>query len=226
MVSVFIAVITPLALNYFKHDIDIYFMGFFRDLARLKARRRRMDNGKAMSIVSSKKDFKMLFFKLEEEDPLQSIIDEKSGDSSEELKYIHDLPIYTREELFEHGNGENEETRKILLSLYGRVYDVSAGEKFYGAGGPYHSFAGRDVTHALSTGCLIDSCLGSVTSSEQQQTFNFTETESSEGKKWLAFFETHDSYSHVGMLNDGSEKTIEQLLDGLVEMEVVATNNI
>ena len=67
---------------------------------------------------------------------------------------------YTQEELNKYGNGNNDEGLLLLLSLYVRVYDVSEGYKYYGHGGKYHLFAGRDVTKALSTGCLAVSCLG------------------------------------------------------------------
>ncbi|EEC43166.1 predicted protein, partial [Phaeodactylum tricornutum CCAP 1055/1] len=62
----------------------------------------------------------------------------------------HDHEIsttYTLGELWEFGNGIDD--NPILIAVLGRVYDVSAGERFYGETGPYHVFAGRDVTYAL-----------------------------------------------------------------------------
>jgi len=194
-------------------------MGFFRDLARLKATKRLMERNGVAVVGMSTKDMKMLFFKVEDEDPLR-IIDSLRDTNDEWNTDAHiDLPVYSREELHEHGNGLDE--NPTLISIFGRVYDVSSGKKFYGPGGKYHSFAGRDVTRALSRGCLAESCLGSISSDlnvgRYNEYFNFTENEKTEGKKWLSFFETHDSYSHVGMLNEG--QTFEQLIDSIVELE-------
>jgi len=132
---------------------------------------------------------------------------------------------YTREELYEYGNGDNDEGL-LLLSLYGRVYDVSEGYKYYGHGGKYHLFAGRDVTKALSTGCMAVSCLGprytytdydSDTEQEHEHEdkdafdFELTPKTIAEGKKWISFFETHDKYHFVGVLRDG--RSMDDLID-------------
>ena len=34
--------------------------------------------------------------------------------------------------------------------MKGKVYDVTAGRNFYGPGGPYENFAGRDATRGLA----------------------------------------------------------------------------
>lgn len=204
-------------------------MGFFRDLARIKARKRRMKNSMAVSSSHgneglTKSDLKMLFFKQEDEDPLKDVeihfdIDEdgqvkvrRNDNGSDDSSAYANLAEYTREELYELGNGVNEEG-VILLSLYGRVYDVSEGWKFYGEGGKYNKFAGRDVTRALSTGCMVDSCLGSIESSTSNDVDNFELSPKTiaEGKKWVSFFETHDSYKLVGILKDG--RSIDELID-------------
>ena len=99
-----------------------------------------------------------------ETDPLQDVVHHILNTNITEEEHIQDLPTYTREELFELGNGENE-SGTILLSIFGRVYDVSQGQKYYGKNGKYHLFAGRDSTRALATGCLKKSCLGSKVSS-------------------------------------------------------------
>ncbi|XP_050442178.1 neuferricin [Adelges cooleyi] len=41
---------------------------------------------------------------------------------------------------------------KIYLSFLGIVFDVTMGRKFYGPGGSYHSFAGRDASRSYITG--------------------------------------------------------------------------
>ena len=40
---------------------------------------------------------------------------------------------------------------RILIGILGRVFDVSAAHQFYGPGGPYSVFAGRDASRALAT---------------------------------------------------------------------------
>ena len=41
-----------------------------------------------------------------------------------------------------------------LTSVKGKIYDVSSRGEFYGPGGPYHCFAGRDASRALALGSL------------------------------------------------------------------------
>ncbi|KAL1620538.1 hypothetical protein SLS56_009611 [Neofusicoccum ribis] len=44
----------------------------------------------------------------------------------------------------------------LLLAINGTVHDVSAGRPFYGPGGPYAHFSGRDATRAWVTECFTD----------------------------------------------------------------------
>jgi membrane-associated progesterone receptor component len=55
----------------------------------------------------------------------------------------------TVEELFEY-DGDKHDGR-ILVAVNGTVFDVTRGRHFYGPGGPYQAFAGRDASRMLAT---------------------------------------------------------------------------
>jgi|GEM_PF-1663737 len=44
----------------------------------------------------------------------------------------------------------SDSTKPLLLAIRGQVYDVTRGRDFYGPGGPYGIFAGKDCTRALA----------------------------------------------------------------------------
>ncbi|CAO3660868.1 unnamed protein product [Umbelopsis vinacea] len=55
---------------------------------------------------------------------------------------------YNPKELREFdGNSDNG---RILMAVNGSVYDVTRGRNFYGPGGPYGNFAGRDASRGLA----------------------------------------------------------------------------
>ena len=59
---------------------------------------------------------------------------------------------FTPEELRPYDGTSTDDGRqgKILMAIRRKVYDVSSGASFYGPGGPYATFAGRDASRGLA----------------------------------------------------------------------------
>ena len=184
-------------IRFNKESFDRFVMGIVRDVGRHKARKRRHQNSKGLVTTLLHRD-----------DPLEDLLLSTTGEDEDES----DLPTYTAAELAEFGDGQ--EGRPILISIFGRVYDVSAGRKFYGPEAAYGNFAGHDVTYSLSTGCRTDDCLGLTADDLEDKLLN-------EGKRWLSFFHLHDKYPLVGKLESDF---LEILMKDLIDENFVSSN--
>ena len=47
----------------------------------------------------------------------------------------------------------------VYIGVRGQVFDVTPGRNFYGPGGPYENFAGRDATRGLACGSFDEDML-------------------------------------------------------------------
>ncbi|EKX54910.1 hypothetical protein GUITHDRAFT_99561 [Guillardia theta CCMP2712] len=98
---------------------------------------------------------------------------------------------FTREDL-KHHDGKVPD-KPILVGLRGKVYDVTAGANFYGPGGPYNCFAGRDASRMLGKMQTEPDAL-------DPSTADFGEKELHSLNHWEKFFS--DKYSLVGTIRD------------------------
>eukprot|EP00122_Pirum_gemmata_P014526 Pgem_evm1s13543 len=82
----------------------------------------------------------------------------------------------------------------LCLALQGLVFDVEAGENFYGMGGPYEVFAGRDASRGLATGSLDKSAV----SDTFDDLSDLTADQIKSLESWTSSFKS--KYSVVGRL--------------------------
>ncbi|TPX33580.1 hypothetical protein SmJEL517_g03562 [Synchytrium microbalum] len=111
---------------------------------------------------------------------------------------VIELRNYTPIELLEY---DGRKSKKIFMGVNGRVYDVSRGANFYGPGGPYGNFAGRDASRGLSKGSFDEDMLvdpaGRIDTLE-----NLSRDEWDELRQWAGHFQS--KYDHVGFLVENS----------------------
>eukprot|EP00123_Amoebidium_parasiticum_P009397 comp19445_c0_seq1/m.22593 comp19445_c0_seq1/g.22593 ORF comp19445_c0_seq1/g.22593 comp19445_c0_seq1/m.22593 type:complete len:212 (-) comp19445_c0_seq1:65-700(-) len=98
---------------------------------------------------------------------------------------------FTLEELVKF-NGTDDP--HIFMGVSGKVYDVTARKQFYGPGGPYELFAGRDASRALAKGDLS----GSSLSMQWDELDDLTGDERATLRDWVESFEA--KYDVVGQL--------------------------
>lgn len=93
----------------------------------------------------------------------------------------------------------NQPDGRVLVAVNGHVYDVTKGRKFYGPGGPYAAFGGRDASRGLAT--------FNVTSSDTEEYDDLSDLDTMEMesvREWEMQFK--EKYEYVGrLLRPGEE---------------------
>lgn len=92
-------------------------------------------------------------------------------------------------------NENTEENKPVYLSLAGVVFDVSKGRDFYGPGGPYEVFAGRECGVALAKMSFDESLLDDVAACESLGVGDKNELDG-----WMEKFEHFRCYPIMGRL--------------------------
>ncbi|KAG2235723.1 hypothetical protein INT48_009138 [Thamnidium elegans] len=96
--------------------------------------------------------------------------------------------IFTDAELAQYDG--TDRTKPIYLAIDGDVYDVSQGAGWYGKGGSYHHFAGKDAARAYVTGCFEDHLTHDVRGLTSDQLKGLDH--------WKKFYDSSHKYHKVG----------------------------
>jgi len=88
-------------------------------------------------------------------------------------------------------DGESEQcSGRICVAVNGKIFDVTKGRKFYGPGGPYSGFAGRDASRGLAT-FSVD-----VVPEDYDDLSDLKPSELEQVKEWELQF--NEKYEYVG----------------------------
>ncbi|RZF33152.1 hypothetical protein LSTR_LSTR004838 [Laodelphax striatellus] len=97
---------------------------------------------------------------------------------------------FTNEELKKYdGTGPDG---RILIAVDGKVFDVTRGKNFYGPGGAYSAFAGKDASRGLATFSV------SVEKEGYDDLSDLDPRQMEEVREWAIQF--HEKYIYVGKL--------------------------
>jgi membrane-associated progesterone receptor component len=97
-------------------------------------------------------------------------------------------------------DGVNNEEGRVCVAVNGKVFDVTKGKRFYGPGGPYSSFAGRDATRGLATFSV------EAPSEDYDDLSDLNSMQMESVREWEIQFQ--EKYHYVGrLLRPGEEPT-------------------
>jgi predicted heme/steroid binding protein len=123
--------------------------------------------------------------------------------------------IVSQEELAGKVGKDGDSEPELWLSILGEVYDVSSGAKFYGEGGPYGIFAGRDGSVPFITGTFTpEEALKGLDVLDSNQLNSLD--------NWRKSYEDNEKYPFVGLLEgrlyDKDGNPTEELIAARVKM--------
>lgn len=95
---------------------------------------------------------------------------------------------------------------KVFIGIQGTVYDVTSGKAFYGPGGPYENFAGRDASRGLALNSFDASMLTPV-DKPLDTLDDLTKDEREALDSWTTHFT--NKYKVVGSLHNPQDLTEE-----------------
>jgi predicted heme/steroid binding protein len=123
--------------------------------------------------------------------------------------------IVSQEELAGKVGKDGDSEPELWLSILGEVYDVSSGAKFYGEGGPYGIFSGRDGSVPFITGTFTpEEALKGLDVLDSNQLNSLD--------NWRKSYEDNEKYPFVGLLQgrlyDKDGNPTEELIAARVQM--------
>lgn len=98
-------------------------------------------------------------------------------------------------------NGTEQCQGRVLVAVNHKVFDVTKGKRFYGPGGPYAAFAGKDASRGLATFSVVG------VDTHYDDLSDLTPMQMESVKEWEGQFT--DRYVYVGKLLKPGEKATE-----------------
>jgi membrane-associated progesterone receptor component len=147
----------------------------------------------------------------------------KKAEAEDEIETPEPMRNFTAKQLRHFDGSINENTddpKPVYLSVGGTVFDVSKGRDFYGPGGPYEVFAGRECGAALATMSFDESLLDDVSACE-----NLGVGDKAELGNWLEKFEHYRCYPVKGRLVPDSKLPSSERTISMEELAKYDGNN-
>ncbi|KAJ8143844.1 hypothetical protein OXX80_001505 [Metschnikowia pulcherrima] len=133
---------------------------------------------------------------------VRSIVIDFTSNPLAEAAQNHEPPVQTKfvPQTLSKYDGKNDD--KVFIAIQGVVFDVTNGKAFYGPGGPYENFAGRDASRGLALNSFDPAVLTDL--SEPIDTLTDLSSEEKESlDNWKSHFE--NKYKVVGSLHNPGE---------------------
>ncbi|KAI8823745.1 cytochrome b5-like heme/steroid binding domain-containing protein [Fimicolochytrium jonesii] len=104
-------------------------------------------------------------------------------------RFVYTRPVTLTESELSTYDG-SDPSKPIYIGINGKVYDVSASPQYYGPGGGYHFFAGKDAARAYITGCFKEHLTHDLRGLNEAQIKSLD--------TWTSFYADSPKYFYVG----------------------------